>query len=77
MQTSTICCGRRARVDKVDARGADRTSAGLCADCLHARRVESSRGSIFVLCLRAERDPAFKKYPALPVKSCVGYEPRT
>ena len=53
---------------------AERSRAGLCADCVHARLIESSRGSIFYLCLRAEHDPSFRKYPALPVRSCPGFE---
>ena len=51
----------------------ERARAGLCADCQHARRIESSRSSIFYLCLRAEREPAFRKYPQLPVRTCAGY----
>jgi len=61
-------------VDKPLAQATDQARVGLCASCLHARRIESSRGSIFYLCLRAEHDPAFKKYPALPVRSCAGFE---
>ena len=52
----------------------DRARAGLCADCVHAQRVESSRASVFFLCLKAASDPAFQKYPALPVRMCPGYE---
>jgi hypothetical protein len=47
---------------------------GLCADCRFARVVESSRGSRFYLCLRAETDPLFRKYPRLPVLQCSGHE---
>lgn len=47
--------------------------AGLCADCVHARRVESSRGSAFLLCQLSLTDPNFAKYPRLPVLSCLGY----
>jgi hypothetical protein len=53
----------------------DRAHAGLCADCSHAKRIESSRGSIFYLCRRAEREPAYRKYPQVPVTNCAGYEP--
>jgi hypothetical protein len=38
------------------------------------RRVESDRGSSFVLCQLALTDDRFQKYPRLPVLSCVGYE---
>ena len=48
--------------------------AGLCADCQHARRVESSRESTFVLCERSATDASFPKYPRLPVIECRGYE---
>ncbi len=47
--------------------------AGLCADCMHARRGESDRGSIFYLCQRAASDPTFPKYPQLPMIRCSGY----
>lgn len=50
-------------------------SAGLCADCAHARRVESARGSVFVLCERSSSDPAYAKYPRLPVLACPSYTP--
>jgi hypothetical protein len=49
---------------------------GLCATCLHARRVESSRGSEFILCGRSATDPGFPKYPSLPVMECSGYTPK-
>src|SRR5260370_33864982 len=48
-------------------------AAGLCADCLHARRVESERGSVFVMCQLSVTDASFPKYPRLPVLSCAGY----
>jgi hypothetical protein len=48
--------------------------AGLCADCKHARRVESNRGSAFLFCELSRSDPRFVKYPRLPVLSCPGYE---
>jgi hypothetical protein len=51
----------------------DRKQASLCADCVHARRVESARGSIFFLCELSLTDPSFPKYPRLPVLSCRGY----
>ena len=66
------------------ARADDKTKpeilAGLCADCVHARRVESERGSVFVMCQLSATDASFPKYPRLPVLSCAGYlrkdEPR-
>ncbi len=53
--------------------GAARIPVGLCADCLHARRVESERGSVFVMCQLSATDASFAKYPRLPVISCAGY----
>ena len=47
---------------------------GLCATCRHARRIVSDRGSRFWLCRRSETDPAFPRYPALPVLACTGFE---
>ena len=49
---------------------------GLCATCLHARFIESSKGSRFLLCQLSQSDPAFPKYPPLPVLSCRGYSPK-
>ena len=50
--------------------------AGLCADCAHARKVESTRGSNFVLCELSAMNPVFPKYPRLPVLKCSGYAPK-
>ncbi len=52
-----------------------RVLVGLCAACAHARVVESRRGSRFWLCERSRTDPAFPRYPPLPVLACRGYEP--
>ena len=46
---------------------------GLCAHCLHARLIESSKGSHFLLCQLSQSDPTFPKYPRLPVLACPGY----
>jgi hypothetical protein len=51
----------------------ERFPVGLCADCVHVRRVESDRGATFLLCELSATDPAFPKYPALPVMRCAGY----
>jgi hypothetical protein len=50
------------------------TAAGLCADCVHARHIESDRNSVFLLCNLSVADARFSKYPRLPVLSCDGYE---
>jgi hypothetical protein len=51
-------------------------SAGLCDSCRHQRLVSNTRGSEFSLCERSRRDPAFPRYPRLPVRECAGHEPR-
>ena len=48
--------------------------SGLCARCVHARRVTSAKGSTFVLCGRSATDARFPKYPPLPVIRCAGYD---
>ena len=60
----------------ISAKISDRESAhaGLCSDCIYARRLESARGSAFVLCNLSLTDPRFPKYPRLPVLSCDGYK---
>jgi len=64
-----LCCGMPARDIHTNPR-----KVGLCADCQHARRIESDRGAVFFLCERALTDPRFQKYPRLPVVTCEGYE---
>jgi len=46
---------------------------GLCADCIHSRVIESSKGSRFLFCQLSQSDPSFPKYPRLPVLTCPGY----
>lgn len=48
---------------------------GLCGDCGFARVIDGER-STFHLCERALTDSRFRKYPALPVWSCPGYQRR-
>ena len=48
------------------------TPPGLCAACAHLRLLASPR-SVFVRCGLAATDPAFPRYPALPVTRCAGY----
>jgi len=47
--------------------------AGLCRDCVHRRDVQTAKGSRFVYCEKSRDDPAFPKYPRLPVVRCGGY----
>jgi hypothetical protein len=51
-------------------------SAGLCATCRFAHVIVSDRGSQFVLCERSKTDPAFLRFPQLPVSGCPGYDRR-
>ena len=51
------------------------SNIGLCANCIHMRRAENDRGSVFYRCALAESDPRFPKYPRLPVIQCDGYKP--
>jgi hypothetical protein len=46
---------------------------GLCPRCEHVKIVRSEKGSVFLLCLLAARDPRFAKYPPQPVVSCDGF----
>ena len=50
-------------------------SAGLCDRCAHQRLVPTRR-SVFSMCLRSRTDPAYPRYPPLPVLRCPGFVPR-
>jgi hypothetical protein len=52
------------------------TPIGLCSSCAHQKLIRSGRGSEFSMCLRHREDPAYPKYPRLPVLRCPGHEPR-
>jgi hypothetical protein len=56
--------------------GVARPPAGLCDSCLHQRIVRTTRGSEFSLCERSRTDPAYPRYPRLPVLECRGHEKR-
>lgn len=58
-----------------DSCTSERSPVGLCLTCAHSRQIRSDRGSLFFLCKLAESDPAFPRYPRLPVLSCPGYTP--
>ena len=53
-----------------------RPQAGLCDRCTHQRLVPNTRGSEFSLCELSREDPAFPRYPRLPVRECAGFEQR-
>jgi hypothetical protein len=48
---------------------------GLCPSCTHMFRVETPRGSVFIMCKLSKTDPSFAKYPSVPVLECPGYSP--
>jgi hypothetical protein len=50
-------------------------TAGLCDTCVHQRLVTTTRGSSFSLCERSRTDPAYPRYPRLPVTACPGHQP--
>jgi hypothetical protein len=53
-----------------------RPPAGLCDRCRHQRLIRNTRGSEFSLCELSKTDPAFPRYPRLPVRSCSGFAER-
>jgi hypothetical protein len=53
----------------------DFTPAGLCDRCANVHIIENRRGSRFYRCRLADVDPAFVRYPPLPVLSCPGFVP--
>jgi hypothetical protein len=57
------------------ARDGEDETAGLCASCVHVRRVTSDRGSVFYRCGYAAVDVTFPKYPRLPVWHCRAHTP--
>jgi len=52
---------------------ADISHIGLCLNCQYARHVEAKESTVYFLCERSLTDPAFPKYPPLPVLRCAGY----
>ena len=48
-------------------------TGGLCDTCRHAQQIQSAKGSVFLLCGLGKTDPAFPKYPRLPVLACSGF----
>jgi hypothetical protein len=51
--------------------GAD--AGGLCASCVNARIIESSKGARFIRCELSFTDARFARYPQLPVVTCEGF----
>jgi hypothetical protein len=50
--------------------------AGLCDSCAHQQIVRNTRGSSFSLCRRSREEPAYPRYPRVPVMACPGHSPR-
>lgn len=48
---------------------------GLCIACRRHRLVVSGRGARFHMCELSKSDPAYPRYPPLPVLACAGYAP--
>jgi len=53
----------------------DGTRAGLCDRCQNVQIIQNRRGSRFYRCRLADVDPAFVRYPPLPVLFCPGFAP--
>lgn len=51
----------------------DSSPAGLCDHCTNVRIIQNRRGSRFYRCSLADVDPAFLRYPPLPVLICRGF----
>ena len=49
---------------------------GLCEACRHQRLIRNTRGSVFSMCELSRVDPAYPKYPPMPVLECRGFEAR-
>jgi len=57
-----------------DGGGRAPDTVGLCRRCRHAAVQRNARGSEFWRCRQADRDPALRRYPPLPVLACHAYE---
>lgn len=53
----------------------DLVQVGLCCQCRYVRVLGNDRGSQFYQCRRSQDDETFRKYPALPMWNCSGYQP--
>ena len=49
---------------------------GDCLDCAHAKTLKTKSGSAIFMCGRAEKEPSYARYPALPLRDCPGRLPR-
>ena len=56
-----------------DSRRELEARVGLCAGCVHAKRLTTKGGNAVFQCGLAASDPRFVRYPRLPMTSCAGY----
>ncbi len=54
---------------------ASRLHHGLCSRCRWQRVIRNRKGSEFSFCRKSLADPAFPRYPVLPVLECPGFSP--
>lgn len=47
---------------------------GLCPDCVHVRKIESAKGSVFWMCELSKKDERFPRYPVQPRMVCPGFQ---
>jgi hypothetical protein len=45
---------------------------GDCFGCSHSKTLKTKSGSAIFLCARAEKEPAYTRYPTLPLRGCPG-----
>lgn len=51
-------------------------AAGLCTVCKFQRVVPTTRQTEYLMCTKHKDDPEiFPRYPRLPVRLCIGFEP--
>jgi len=48
--------------------------ASLCERCTWMRRIETPKGSTFLLCQLSAEDPRYAKYPPQPKLQCAGFQ---
>ena len=49
---------------------------GDCLDCGHAKTLTTKSKSAIFMCGRADKEPSYARYPALPLRDCPGRSPR-
>jgi hypothetical protein len=47
--------------------------AGLCSDCLHAKKIRTEKEGGYILCKYSRGDSSYPKYPRLPVRDCKAF----